>query len=282
MRRSRIFNPEPRKNLGSGSGFLISLLGGFRLKTSFFSESLILVQKGKKHSMGLCLTIFQSLLGAKKNLMPECADQKSQDHKKEKTKPKADEFCLDSCNEGIKKPKAWFSKLGDGVSQLQNIWRSISKIPSNTALRGPKDKATVDSIMAELAKVNNYTELILEQRAKLEQEKIKEEKLADRRKKNKPKHEKKPDISHKLGQKSTLLRFLLNNFSHSLGLFKFSENSSETEVLNSVLKTNLICQTFKKEIINQIANKSNNLSILLSKSLSKPRQQTALNLSYSA
>jgi hypothetical protein len=36
----RFFNPEPRENLGSGSGYLKFLLGGFRLKTSFFSESL--------------------------------------------------------------------------------------------------------------------------------------------------------------------------------------------------------------------------------------------------
>jgi len=41
MRLSRFFNPEPRENLGSGSGSLIFLLGGFRLKTSFFGESLI-------------------------------------------------------------------------------------------------------------------------------------------------------------------------------------------------------------------------------------------------
>jgi hypothetical protein len=240
------------------------------------------VQKGKEHSMGLCLTIFQSLLGAKKKLMPECADQQSPDQKKEKTKSKADEFCFDGSNEGTNKPQAWFSKLGDGVSQLQNIWSSISKIPSNSASRGPKDKATVDSIMAELAKVNNYIKLILEQRAELEQERKEQKKHADSCQPNKTKGKKKDDIIDKLVQKSPLLRFLLTNFAHSLGLFKFSENSSETEVLNSVLKTNLICQTFKKEIINQIANKSNNLSILLSKSLSKPRQQTALNLSYSA
>jgi hypothetical protein len=41
MRLRRFFNPEPRENLGSGSGSLKFLLGGFRLITSFFSESLI-------------------------------------------------------------------------------------------------------------------------------------------------------------------------------------------------------------------------------------------------
>jgi len=43
MRLRRFFNPEPRENLGSGSGSLKFLLDGFRLKTSFFSESLILL-----------------------------------------------------------------------------------------------------------------------------------------------------------------------------------------------------------------------------------------------
>jgi hypothetical protein len=42
MRLRRFFNPEPRMNLVSGSESLIFLLGGFRLKTSFFSESLTL------------------------------------------------------------------------------------------------------------------------------------------------------------------------------------------------------------------------------------------------
>ncbi len=36
-----LFNLEPSRDLGSGSESLISLLDGFRFKTSFFSESLI-------------------------------------------------------------------------------------------------------------------------------------------------------------------------------------------------------------------------------------------------
>jgi hypothetical protein len=33
IRLRRFFNPEPRENLGPGSGSLKFLLGGFRLKT---------------------------------------------------------------------------------------------------------------------------------------------------------------------------------------------------------------------------------------------------------
>jgi len=45
MRLRRFFNPEPRFSLGLGSVSLIYLLGGFRIKTLFFSESLSIKHK---------------------------------------------------------------------------------------------------------------------------------------------------------------------------------------------------------------------------------------------